>query len=306
MIYTCTLNPSLDYFMNIEDEIKPFITNRSVSEYYSAGGKGVNVSIVLNNLRIPSKCVGFLGGFSYDFYIKNLENYEYLQPTFVNIKDNTRINLKIVGNNNEYDFNAKGPHIEESEMVSFQRRMDKVNSKDFFVLCGNVQPELCKMVKNGIKDFYDQGIRFILDTNIEIEKELLKYGPILIKPNKEELSSLVGRNLLTTEEIIAAAKDVVNLGAKNVIVSCGQRGSWLIDKEKVYHCNSIDGETKNVVGCGDAMIAGFLFNLQRGGTNVDAFKFANACSNATAFSQSFGTREEIFEILEKIKVEEIK
>ena len=306
MIYTCTLNPSLDYFMNIENEIKPDITNRSSNEYYSAGGKGVNVSIVLNNLMIPSKCIGFLGGFTYDFYIKNLESYNYLQPVFVKINDNTRINIKICGGKNEYDLNAKGPHIEKSEIETFIRRMDKINSNDFFVLSGYVQPELYEMVLNGVKDLHKDGIRFILDTNVEVEKDLIKYNPILLKPNKDELSALVGRELLTSDEIIEAAKELITLGAQNVIVSCGPRGSWLIDNEKVYHCDAIDGETKNVVGCGDSMIAGFLFNIQRGGTNVDAFRFANACSNATAFSQSFGTKDEILKILEKIKVEEIK
>ena len=306
MIYTCTLNPSLDYFMNIEDEIKPGITNRSSEEYYIAGGKGVNVSIVLNNLRIPTRTIGFLGGFTYDYYVKNLESYTYLQPAFVYIKDNTRINVKLGGKHKEYAFNAKGPHIEEDEINAFRRRLDRIGSSDFFVLSGNVQPELYEMVMETIEDFNQKDVDFILDTNIEIEKELIKYGPILIKPNKCELAALVGHDIDTNEEVIAAAEELVSMGARNVLVSCGPRGSWLIDGKKVYHCKALEGETRNVVGCGDSMVAGFLFNIQRGGTNVDAFRFANACSNATAFSNSFGTREEILEILEKIEIEEIK
>ena len=85
MIGTCTLNPSLDYYLEFEKEIELGKTNRSNLEYYEAGGKGVNVSIVLNNLHIPSRAFGFLGGFTKDFYISLLQKYEQIRPSFVYI-----------------------------------------------------------------------------------------------------------------------------------------------------------------------------------------------------------------------------
>ena len=306
MIYTCTLNPSLDYFMEFPKAIKADKTNRSNLEYYKAGGKGVNVSIMLSNLKIPSKAVGFLGGFTYDYYISQLEQYEYLQPNFVIIKANTRINLKAQDPQHEFEFNALGPHIEETELANFSRRLKRINSHDYFVLSGSIQPELHDYIKEAMKVLCEDEVSIVLDTNIQITNDLLVYKPLLIKPNVSELSQLLNRKINNRADIIQGAKELLAKGAQNIIVSNGAKGSYFINSEMVLFAKTVDQPVLNNTGCGDSMIAGFLFNLQRGADFKDCFIFANAASNATAFNKGFGSKSEILALVDQIEIEVIE
>ncbi len=126
MIYTCTTNPSLDYYITVPNKLIAGENNRSDMEMYEAGGKGVNVSIVLNIFRIPSVCMGFLGGFTRDFYLTFITNYPNVQPLFTTIADNTRINVKIMDSKYETSINAKGPHITDEEFARFKSRLGNI------------------------------------------------------------------------------------------------------------------------------------------------------------------------------------
>ena len=63
MIYTVTFNPAIDYIAEV-DNLKIDEINRATSERILAGGKGINVSIVLKNLGIESIALGFIAGFT--------------------------------------------------------------------------------------------------------------------------------------------------------------------------------------------------------------------------------------------------
>ena len=117
MIYTITTNPSLDYYLSFRGSLKPNENNRSDFELYDAGGKGVNVSIFLNAMSIQSTALGFLGGFTADFYLDQLKKFPKIQPMFTGIKDHTRINVKIMSDQ-ELSLNAKGPHVSNEEFLS--------------------------------------------------------------------------------------------------------------------------------------------------------------------------------------------
>ena len=90
MIYTCTCNPSLDYYLSMP-QLQKGKLNRSDFELYAVGGKGVNVSIILNNLGIRSTALGFLGGFIKDYYLKDLDKYPFIMPMFVPIRSGTAV-----------------------------------------------------------------------------------------------------------------------------------------------------------------------------------------------------------------------
>jgi len=304
MIYTCTLNPSLDYYLDFDHDIEAEKTNRSVNEYYQAGGKGVNVSIVLSNLSIPSKCLGFLGGFNSDFYIELLANYPYVQPLFSIISASTRINVKIQDLKNEYIFNAIGPKIKDNELEVFLRRIKRIARNDILVISGSIQDELDKVVYDAVKTLED-GVDFILDTKLNLTKELLKFKPLLIKPNLEELAVLVGREVEGEEDIINACKDLIAKGAQSVICSAGQSGSYFVSKDNSYYCKGISKDIVNTTGAGDSMIAGFIFNYQRGGNDYENFRFANACSHATTISPTLGNKEEIYRCLDILEISEL-
>ena len=126
MIFTCTLNPSLDCFMESDTRLSPGGSNRSTLEYYEAGGKGINVSIVLNNLQVPSHACGFLGGFTKDFYITLLEKYSFIQPNFTYTKGHTRINVKYLDGEKETELNAAGPYITTEDMEHLMTKTNRL------------------------------------------------------------------------------------------------------------------------------------------------------------------------------------
>ena len=63
MVYTVTFNPAIDYVVRM-DEMKAGEVNRTSSEDMYFGGKGINVSVVLKELGITSRALGFTAGFT--------------------------------------------------------------------------------------------------------------------------------------------------------------------------------------------------------------------------------------------------
>ena len=305
MIYTCTVNPSLDYYLKVEKEIEIGEVNRSINEFYTAGGKGVNVSIVLNNLMIPSTAIGFLGGFVKDYYLSFLKGYPFIQPIFTGINGNTRINIKINGKK-ETDLNTNGPHITDEEFERFLKRALKADEGDIFILSGNVQSEIYSRIIAMIEELSRRNVKIILDTNPVLIRDCLKYKPLLIKPNLDELEELVEKTIHSEEEIYESAKKLVEAGAKNVILSLGSDGAILADQSGIYKSQAVAGHVVSTTGCGDAMVGAYVFNIQRGANAMEAFKYASAAGSATAFVDGLATRNEIETWYKEIEVERIQ
>lgn len=305
MIYTCTVNPSLDYYLKVENEIKIGEVNRSFKEHYAAGGKGVNVSIVLNNLMIPSSALGFLGGFTKDFYLSFLNQYPYVQPRFTTIEGTTRINVKVNGKK-ETDLNTTGPHISDEEFNKFLKKCDRIDMDDTFILSGSIQKDLYDKMIELIERLSNNGVKIILDTNPKLMNDCLKYRPLLIKPNLDELEEMTDEIIQSEEKLHEVAMSLVDKGAMNVLVSLGSDGAILANKDGLYRANSILKDIVSTTGCGDAMVGAYVFNLQRGANDLEAFKYATAAGAATAFKEGLATREEIDSYCDEIHVERIK
>lgn len=308
MIYTCTLNPSLDYYMEFPESLSNASTNRSQLEYFEAGGKGINVSIVLNNLMIPTRAIGFLGGFTKDFYINLLERYEYIQPSFTYIEGHTRINVKAKAGVDEVDLNAAGPYITDKSMEQLIIKCDRLDENDILVFSGNSPEYLMAKIDQLISMCSTNGVRIVLDTNPMVIQHCLQYKPYLIHPNLLELSQIVQRELKSFEDIVAAAKECVQLGAKNVMVRLESNESLLVNGEGVYKAThgSIDVPDINTVGTSDAMVAGFVMNSLRTSKILECFRFANSCSVATAFSKSLEIRDKVNAIFDQVQIETIE
>ncbi|MEA4874325.1 Tagatose-6-phosphate kinase [bioreactor metagenome] len=308
MIYTCTLNPSLDYYMEFAEDLNGSHTNRSQLEYFEAGGKGINVSIVLNNLMIPSRAVGFLGGFTKDFYINLLQRYEYIQPSFTYIEGHTRINVKAKTSTGDVDLNAAGPYIIDKSMEQLKNRLDRLDENDILVFSGNSPEYLLEQIEDMIRMCSENGVRIVLDTNPTIIQRCLKYNPYLINPSLLELSQIVNRDLTGVDEIIEAAKNCVRQGAKNVMVRLEADGSILANPEGVFKASHLGKETihVNTVGTSDAMVAGFVMSSLRTPKPLECFKFANSCSEATVFSKSLEIRDKVNALYDQVQVEKLQ
>ncbi len=303
MIYTCTLNPSLDYYMEF-DKLELGVINRSNQEYYEPGGKGINVSIVLNNLRIPTRALGFLGGFAKEYFVEMLQQYEYIQPAFTSIHGNTRINIKSLSNT-ETVLNAKGPTVSEEEKGLMLRRIEKLNSIDVLVLSGSCPDNCFEMADKMMQTCVANQTQIVLDTKPSTMLAFLKYKPLLVKPNLAELEELFNETIFTEEDIVSHAKRIVELGAQNCIVTVGSDGAYLINHEGVFHATAVKGKVISTTGAGDSVVAGFLMNYLRTKDILTIFKYANACGCATALSKGLATREKVEEIVEQVIVTKI-
>ena len=305
MIYTCTMNPSLDYYLEFDGELQTGRTNRSQLEYYEAGGKGINVSIVLNNLGIPSRALGFVGGFTKDFYISLLAKYEHILPNFTYTDGHTRINVKCSGES-DTDLNTTGPYITHDSMNNLIRKTERLDAGDYFVLSGITQEYLEDDAEKMLKMLIESGVKVVLDTNPDLMRRMLEYKPFLIKTTPSELSQLVREECVTKEECMEAAKKVHSAGSCHVIVLLDNHDAVFVCDEGVFECEVTRPErVVNTVGTGDSLVAGFLMNYMRSRDALDSFRFGASCGSATAYSKGLATREKIDAVYGSTEVKKI-
>lgn len=294
MIYTCTTNPSLDYYISLDEDLKNGETTRSNFENYDCGGKGVNVSIILSNLNIPSNTLGFLGGFTKDFYVSFLTQYPFIQPMFTSISESTRINVKIMGNK-ETSINAKGPKIKDDEFDKFKTRISRIYSDDIFVLSGNIQTEIQERICDLIHDLNEDGIKTVLDCSEEVIDKCIDIKPFMVNMNH-----IVDDN--DSDEIIKNKLLEINKnGATNVFVCRRNKPSYICFNSEVY--KSVPNKNESyVTGYIDAFIGGFIFTVVRGGNSLEGFKYGQAASIATSLSKDLAARSKIEEVYKEIEV----
>ncbi|SJZ56433.1 1-phosphofructokinase [Pilibacter termitis] len=303
MIYTVTLNPSIDYIMRPKTVEKGEV-NRSQEEETFAGGKGINVSRVLKRLGSKSVALGFLGGFTGEFIEKSLKN-EQILCDFTQVKEDTRINVKIKANE-ETEINGSGPNVTKSELLTFLSKLDELNERDVVVLAGSVPKNMSATIyKKMIEKIKERRANFVLDTEGEVLLQSLASEPLLVKPNKSELEGMFGIRLSTKEEIIKSGQELLQRGAKNVIVSMAGDGAFLITQEGVYFAPAIKGAVKNSVGAGDSMVAGFLSEITQGKTVLEAFEMGVASGTATAFSDDLAEKAYVLEKKSEVAIEKI-
>ncbi len=304
MIYTLTLNPSIDYVLRIE-QFDDGQTIRSKSEEKYPGGKGIMVSKLLKNLGAKSINIGFLGGFTGEFIKNKLENLG-IDEEFTKISDDSRINVKLKYDT-ETEINAQGPQIKEEEIEDFLNYLDDLEEDDFVIISGSIPKSLGDDFYRVIVNLLEMNnVRFALDTSGKKLFKLSSYKPFLVKPNKDELSEIFEDKIDSDEKIAKYARKLIDQGAENVIVSLGKDGSMFVDNNIAYKAKPIEGKLINSVGSGDSMVAGYIYGYMKGLSKIDSYKLAIACGSATAFSPDIAEKNLIYQILEKVEVEEWK
>ena len=299
MVYTITFNPAIDYVLHTK-EMKFGATNRSEREEIYFGGKGINVSIVLKELGINSKALGFVAGFTGDAIENGLADMG-IATDFVRLKKgNSRINVKIKSDE-ETELNAQGPDIDDVAVSVLFEKLDKLSDGDTLILAGSIPASLPSDIYEKIlKRISHKNIRTIVDATNDLLLNVLKYRPFLIKPNNHELGEIFGAELKTDAEIEKYARKLHDMGAMNVLVSMAGDGAMLIDENGIPHrCGVCKGKVKNSVGAGDSMIAGFLAGIESGDYEY-ALKIGTAAGGATAFSDGLAKKEKIEELLKTL------
>lgn len=303
MIYTVTLNPSIDYIVRV-DGLKLGDLNRMKEDFKLPGGKGINVSRILKRIDSQSTALGFLGGFTGEFISKWLEK-EQIQSLFTIVKEDTRINIKLKSDT-ETEINGLGPSISDEEIDELKQALGTVGQGDIVVLSGSAPASLRKGFYQELIDIIrEKGADFVIDTTGDDLKNALVKKPLLIKPNNHELAELYNTTFQSVEEIIPYGKKLLAEGAQNVLISMAGDGALLFTEQGTYKTNVLVRPLKNSVGAGDSMIAGFIGAYSRTKDPIEAFKWGVACGSATAFSDDLAARELIDELLPEVEITKI-
>lgn len=302
VIYTVTFNPSIDYIVSVKD-FRPGMTNRTSSELVLAGGKGINVSIVLGNLGIKSTALGFIAGFTGDEIVRRLHNGG-INSEFIKINDGiSRINIKLKSIDGT-EINGQGPHIDSSHIEQLMNRLRRLESGDVLVLAGSIPAGISDNIYKDIMDMLkDKGVQIVVDATSRLLTNVLEYNPFFIKPNQHELGDIFNVTLNTQEEVIPYALELKKMGAVNVCVSMGGKGAILVaDDGNVYKAKAPDGILKNSVGAGDSLVAGFLSGWIEKKDYEYAFRKGVATGSASAFSERLATNGEVNDLIGKVTI----
>ncbi len=298
MIYTVTFNPAIDYILRTPP-LERGEVNRTTREELLYGGKGINVSVILSRLGVPTVALGFVGGFTGDALVEMVRQAG-VDSDFIPLSSgNTRINVKLWGEDGKItEINARGPEITHEEMDIFYRKIGRLTGEDTLVLAGSVPSSLPSDIYRQILErIHGHGVRAVVDTTGDLLLNVLAYRPFLIKPNRAELSEVVGRSLPDDATIEEAARELQSKGARNVLVSLGGDGALLLDENGTVHREkALGGKTLYTVGAGDSMVAGFLAGVDSGKGYEYALKLGSAAGGATASSAGLATKEEIEEL----------
>ena len=301
MVYTVTFNPSLDYIVSLNG-FEMGMTNRTREEQMLPGGKGINVSTVLQNLGVENTALGFTAGFTGIELERMIEDIGFRCDFIRSPNGFSRINVKL----KDFDgteINGMGPAIQKKEVEELFRKLDRLQKGDVLVLAGSIPESLPDCLYRDILDrLSGKEILCVVDATRDLLLNVLKYQPFLIKPNNHELGEIFGVELQTREAVIPYARKLQEKGARNVLVSMAGEGAVLVaENGEVYGKPAPQGTLVNAVGAGDSMVAGFLAGWLEQRDYEHAFCMGVAAGSASAFSKYLATREEVQAVYQQLR-----
>ena len=304
MIYTVTLNPSLDYIVEAERFSKGAL-NRLSKELVLPGGKGNNVSMVLKNLGVESTAMGFAAGFT-GYQMETMLRERGIQTDFILLPEgNSRINMKIFSREDgvETEINGCGPEISETAVEELKQKLKQLTEGDTLVLAGSIPPSLPDTIYEEVcREESCKGVKVIVDAEKTLLERVLKYQPFLVKPNHHELGQMFDTEIRTKEDAFLYGERLLEKGAKNVLVSMAGDGAvFLGEGGGRFRMQAPAGTVVNSVGAGDSMVAGFLAGTERGLTKEAAFEMAVCCGSACAFLKGLPTESDVERVLQSRK-----
>lgn len=301
MIYTVTFNPSLDYILSL-DQFHVGAVNRTSSERMHPGGKGINVSMVLKNLGVENTALGFLAGFTGKEIEARVQAFG-CETRFIHVKKGcSRINVKIRAEK-ESEINATGPAIGNEEIEMLMKQVEELKQGDMLVLAGSIPKSLPDTIYMDILErLAGKEICTVVDATGSLLAKVLKYHPFLIKPNNYEMEEVFGVKIETDEELILYGKRMMEMGARNVLISKAGDGAILLAEDgQIYQSPAPEGQVINSVGAGDSMVAGFLAGYMNSKNYEQALKMGIATGSASAFSENLATKDEVLLLLEQLE-----
>ncbi|WP_144560142.1 1-phosphofructokinase [Shouchella miscanthi] len=301
MIYTCTMNAAIDLYVEL-DTLKPGRVNRTVDEDYQPNGKGVNVSIILKKYKIDSVAMGFVAGFTGRFIEQSLHEMD-VKTDFVQVDGITRVNV-FMNADKEYKLVNQGPPVTDEKQQELLDKVAQFHAGDTFIVSGSLPRNVSESILAEMAKICEtNGIDFVLDTSIRSLQAILHHKPYLLKPNEEELADFFGlEHELTEEECIHYGKELLTQGARNILISRGEKGSIFINDDTCILATSPKGDVLNTACAGDALLGTFIGLYKNETPLEEALMRATATGASTAFSKGLSDLQDVPQLLNQVEV----
>ena len=310
MITTVTLNVSVDKAYYIKGSVEPGTVARVQKCINTAGGKGLNVSRIIDFCGEEVLATGFSGGFN-GAYVEDMLTKDGIKNKFTRTQAETRSCINILAEDEtSTEYLEPGAPVSEEEVQTFLKDFDKIlDQSDLVTISGSIPAGVPKDIyATLITQIKNKGKRVILDTSGDYLKEGIKAGPTMIKPNDEELEAVLGIKIENREQTIEAAKKMrETYGIEYVVVSLGGDGALVVCEEGVFHGKPPKLKAINTVGCGDSMVGAFAVALKQDKTIKDALTYAIAVSAANAVNPETGhiRMEDVDKIYPDVTINEL-
>ncbi|HFH9838629.1 TPA: tagatose-6-phosphate kinase [Streptococcus suis] len=310
MILTITLNPSVDIAYQL-DTFHLDTVNRVEKVQKTAGGKGLNVTRVLKQVGEDVVATGFIGG-ELGSYVKKQLTRNDIKNSFVEIGNETRNCIAVLHDGQQTEILEQGPTIQEHEALNFIEHLEIIlNNVDVVAISGSLPKGLASNYYVEIVELCKKcGVAVVLDCSGEALKNVLEshQKPTVIKPNTEELSQLIGKNVTDDiQELKAVLSGQLFQGIEWIVVSLGAKGAFAKHKDKFYRVKIPKINVVNPVGSGDSTVAGIAASLAHALPDVELLKNANVLGMLNAQEEQTGyVNLEHSEVLySQIEVEEV-
>jgi len=310
VIYTLTLNPSLDRILDVED-LKPDDANRVASESRWAGGKGIDAARVIREMEGKCVALGLVGGFD-GLELEGLLINEGVLTRFIRIAGETRINVFVRNRKTgaQTGLNSPGPEIRPQEVAEIFHQIRGLKDASHAMLCGSVPRGVTPSIyAQLILTLKEKGAFVALDTDGEPLRHGVSAGPDLIKPNAHEFERLLGTPAASHADIVKGSRKVMENGVGAVLATLGREGMIYTPPEgPPLFAVAPDVETVSAIGAGDSALAGFVLGLSLGRDPADCIRLASAAGAATSMTPGVALcrQEDVERLLPHVEVKEVK
>lgn len=310
MILTITLNPSVDIAYQL-DTFHLDTVNRVENVQKTAGGKGLNVTRVLKQIGEDVVATGFIGG-EIRSYVKKQLTRNDIKNSFVEIGNETRNCIAVLHDGKQTEILEQGPTIQEHEALNFIEHLEIIlNNVDVVVISGSLPKGLANNYYVKIIELCKKcGVAVVLDCSGKALKNVLEsqQKPTVIKPNTEELSQLIGKEVTDDiQELKSVLSGQLFQGIDWIVVSLGAKGAFAKHKDKFYRVKIPKIKVVNPVGSGDSTVAGIAAGLVHALPEAELLKNATVLGMLNAQEERTGyvNLENAESLYSQIEVEEV-
>ena len=309
MIYTVTLNPAIDKTVVIEN-FSAGAVNRVNSVREDAGGKGINVSKCLKNLGAESVAAMILAGGT-GVRLEKMLNDLRIPVLSVWAEGENRTNLKIIDpvKRKNTDINEPGPVVSAELLGQFKEKLgSRILTGDVVILSGSLPAGVDRgLYGEWTAYFRSLGACVYLDADGAPMQKGMAAVPYMIKPNNDELAGLLGKTELTREEMLREGKRLLETGIEEIVISLGGDGALFVSKDGCYQAEGLHVPVKSTVGAGDSVVAAMAYGKTQNLSREEKIRLSVAIGAASVMQS--GTQppeaELVWKLAEQVRFEKL-